>query len=379
MQALLDRTLRPLASSGIARRAFWIAAALAFACFLPFWVNDTPEFPWVWSPWGSPIRNFQYSLVLLFATALLGMTVLTGRAGLVSIGHGAFVAFGAYAAAISMHEWDLHYALAIPFAGLVGFALGGFFGLPALRLSAHALTVVSISVALALAPVIKDSHFDQWTGGSTGLVVQPIDVPFGLSLTDDQWLYFVALMVFLFCLIVVWSLVGGRLGRAWVASRDHEIAAASMGVNLALYRTMAFAFAGLFAGLAGGLYTIIIQFVSPESFTVNLSILLLTGLVVGGRDTIIGVLPGAFFIQFVPIWTSDFTTELDLERDISPSIVYGAVLIMVMFLMPGGFMGTFRQGWILAKRTPGFLRGERIYGPRVEPEKPIAGGSDDDE
>lgn len=317
------------------RKIIAIAAVLALVCYLPFWASD--------------YRTFQFSLVLLYAIALLGLTVLTGRSGLVSIGQGAFVAIGAYASAIAMHDWDMHYALAIPFGGLIGLVTGGFFGLPALRLTAHALTIVSISVALSLAPVIK--KFDDQTGGSTGLIVKPISVPFDLPLTSDQWLYFVALIVFVSTLLVVWSLLSGRLGRAWTASRDHEIAAESMGVNLAVYRIMAFAFSGLFAGLAGGVYAVLVQFVSPESFTVNLSILLLTGLVIGGRDTIIGVIPGAFFIEFVPIWSDDITRQLSLDRDLPPSIIYGVVLIAAMFFMPDGVMGVLKRGWGILSRS----------------------------
>ena len=336
-------------------RAIAVAAALALACYLPFYVSE--------------YRTFQFSLVLLYATALLGLTVLTGRAGLVSIGHGAFVAIGAYAAGIAMREWSFEYWMAIPFGGLVGFLMGGFFGLPALRLSAHALTIVSISVALSLAPILKWKHIDDYTGGSTGLLVKPVSVPGNLSLEDHQWLYFLALIVFVSALVVVLSLLSGRLGRAWTSSRDHEIAAESMGVNLAVYRTMAFAFAGLFAGLAGGLYGILIQFISPESFTVTLSILLLTGLVVGGRDTILGVIPGAIFIEFVPIWSDDISRALPLDRDLPPGIIYGVVLISVMFLMPEGVMGAVKQAWSIGDRAiKSARRSGGVLSARKEPE-----------
>ncbi|HZP26672.1 MAG TPA: branched-chain amino acid ABC transporter permease [Dehalococcoidia bacterium] len=362
----MNRRVKNLASnvsvpSDVLRKVAIIAAALAFVCYMPFYTGKIPLYH---APWA--FRNYQFSEVLLYATALLGLTVLTGRAGLVSIGHGAFVAIGAYAAGISMHEWSFEYWMAIPFGGLVGFMIGAFFGLPALRLSAHALTIVSISVALSLAPIIKWKHIHDYTGGSTGLIIKPADVPFNLPLANHQWLYFLALIIFVISLGITWCLLSGRLGRAWTASRDHEIAAESMGVNLAVYRTMAFAFAGLFAGLAGGLYAMLVQFISPESFTVSLSILLLTGLVVGGRDTIVGVIPGAIFIQFVPIWSDDISRALPLDRDLPPGIIYGVVLISVMFLMPEGVMGALKQGWSMGDRM---IRSARRSGGLLTPRK----------
>lgn len=186
-------------------------AVVALACALPFIVSD--------------YRLFQLTMVLVYAIALLGLNVLTGFNGQISLGHGAFYAIGAYTAAIAMEHAGLPYWATIPLAGLVCGVAGFLFGLPALRLEGVYLALATFALGLALPQLLKYKHFEEWTGGVQGLVIVKPDAPFGLPLNADQWLYFFALAIAIALFAVAYNLLRGRVGRAIVAIRDHPIAA----------------------------------------------------------------------------------------------------------------------------------------------------------
>lgn len=282
--------------------------------------------------------SFQFSSVLFYAVALLGLTIITGRAGLVSIGHGAFFGIGAYTVVILVSRWSVPYGLTLPAAAILTFLLGALFGLPVIRLSRNRQSMVILTLALAIAFPQVVKRFSDFTGGTNGVGIPKPDAAFGLPLTGDQWLYFLCLFVMLVMFLVGWNLLRGRIGRAFVAMRDHEIAAGSMGVDVGLYKLMAFAFGSMYAGVAGALYALVIQFVNPDSFSIILSITFVTGVIVGGINSLFGALLGALFIEFVPVFVSDFA----VGHNFQPSVIYGAVLILVVFLMPDGIAGLFR-------------------------------------
>lgn len=293
-------------------------AALAFASALPFLVSD--------------FEAFQLTLAMVYAIALLGLNMLTGYNGQISLGHGAFYAIGAYTAAVLMDNWDVPYYLTLPVAGALSFAVGFLFGLPALRLHGLYLAVATLALALAVPQILKYDAFEPWTGGVQGIVLSKPEAPFGLPLSADQWLYYFTLAVLVVLFLAGWNLLRGRAGRAMVAIRDHHISAAAMGVNVALYKSLTFGVSALYTGIAGALGAIVVQFVAPDSFGLFLSITFLVGIVVGGLASISGAIYGGLFILFVPNFAQDIS-------DAAPWAVYGLFLLVFMYAMPRGVAG----------------------------------------
>jgi branched-chain amino acid transport system permease protein len=280
----------------------------------------------------SDYHLFQLTMVVVYGIAILGLSLLTGFNGQISLGHGAFYAIGAYTTAILMSSWSVPYWATLPVAAIVCACVGFLVGLPALRLGGLYLALTTFALAVAIPQILKYKLFEDWTGGVQGLVIDKPDAPFGLPLSPDQWLYLFTLAVAVVLYLIAWNLVRGRIGRAMMAIRDHAMAAEAMGINLPIVKTRTFALSAMFTGLAGSLSAIAVQFVAPDSFGVFVSIFLFVGLVVGGVSSIGGTLIGAAFIEFVP-------NLADKVSKAAPGAVYGVILIAVMFLMPAGAGG----------------------------------------
>ena len=289
----------------------------------------------------SGFRLFQFTQVLIYAIALLGLNLLTGYNGQFSLGHGAFYGIGAYTSAIMVDRWDIGYGWTIPAAGIVCLVVGFLFGRPALRLEGLYLALATFSLALAVPQILK--YFEHWTGGSQGIVLSKPKAPLHLPLSEDQWLYFLTLAVTVVLFVLAANLLGGRTGRAIVAIRDNHIAAEAMGVNNALYKSVTFGVSAAYTGIAGALSAIVVAFVAPDSFDVFLSITLLTGIVIGGFGTISGPIYGALFIQFVPNWAQDISKA-------APWAIFGLFLIGFMYVMPRGIAGFLHLVWIRLTR-----------------------------
>jgi branched-chain amino acid transport system permease protein len=230
-----------------------------------------------------------------------------------------------------MHRYGVPYWATLPLAALVCFALGVLFGLPALRFEGPYLALVTLATAVATPQLLK--YFDTWTGGQQGInLVKPLPPP-GLGIDRDRWLYFLALASLLLAMRVAANMLHGRTGRALVAIRDNPIAAAAMGIDTARYKTLAFGTSTLFTGVAGALSAIVIGFVAPESFSLFLSLSFLVGSAVGGIATIGGAIVGGFFIEFVPNLANDIS-------DAAPWAIYGLVMLLCMYAMPRGVVGS---------------------------------------
>jgi branched-chain amino acid transport system permease protein len=301
---------------------------ITIACALPFFLRA--------------FKLFQFTQVFAYAIALLGLNILTGYNGQISLGHGAFYALGAYTTAILIDKWSVPYGLTIPAAGLLCLVAGFLFGIPALRLEGLYLALATFALALCVPQILK--YFDQWTGGSQGIVLTRPKAPLGMPLTPDQWLYFLTLGAMLLLFVLGWNLLRGRTGRAIVAIRDHPIAAEAMGVNNALYKSLVFGVSACYTGIAGSLAGLAVAFVAPDSFNVFLSITFLVGIVVGGLASISGAIFGAVFIQFVPNWAQDISKA-------APWAIYGVFLIVFMYLMPRGISGFLYHLWSRLVRT----------------------------
>jgi branched-chain amino acid transport system permease protein len=281
---------------------------------------------------------FQLTMLLIYGVAVLALNILTGGSGQFSLGQSAFYAIGAYTSAILMEHFNVNYALTLPIAGVICFAVGYLFGQPALRLSGVYLALATFALATAMPQLLKLGYFEHWTGGVQGLVVTKPDAPeflenalktFHLKMSQDMWLYYFTLVITI--AIYLWSinLLRSRSGRAFMAIRDNEIAASSMGVNVALYKTLAFGVSAGITGVAGGLGAIAVQFVAPDSYTITLAISLFLGMVVGGVGWLPGSFVGSAFIIFVPNIAESISKGLS-------GAVFGVLLFLVIFLIPHG-------------------------------------------
>jgi branched-chain amino acid transport system permease protein len=300
---------------------------------------------------------FQLTMVIVYAIAILGLAILTGFNGQISLGHGAFYAIGAYVTAVLMYKYDVPYWATLPASAIVCAAVGFLIGLPALRLGGLYLALTTFALAVAVPQLLKHDALERWTGGVQGLVIDKPDPPFGLDLSPDQWLYLFSLFVGALLFLLAWNIVRGRIGRAMMAIRDHALAAEAMGIDIALLKTRTFALSAMFTGIAGSLGAIVVQFVAPDSFGIFVSIYFFVGLVIGGVSSIGGAIFGGLFIEFVP----------NLAEKVSkaaPGAVYGVILIAMMFVMPGGaagFVGSvfarFRRGAKSGELRPAKLGG----------------------
>ncbi len=283
----------------------------------------------------SSFVTFQLTEVLIYGLAILGLNLLTGFNGQFSLGHSAFYGIGAYTAAILIHNYEVSYLWTLPAAGALCFVIGFLFGLPALRLQNLYLALATFALATAMPQILKFHALEGWTGGVQGLVVDQPEAPGFVPISDDQWLYYFTLIVMLVMFLCAEFLIHSRTGRAIMAIRDNPIAAAAMGINNSLYKTLTFGVSALYTGVAGALGALAIGFVAPDSFTIFLSISLLVGLVIGGVGSIPGCLFGGLFVLYVPNIANALSTGL-------AGAIYGVILLLVIFVMPAGAAGFVR-------------------------------------
>jgi branched-chain amino acid transport system permease protein len=306
----------------------------------------------------SDYHVFQLTLVVIYAIALLGLNLLTGYNGQISLGHGAFYGLGAYTSAILIHKFEMPYGLAIPCAAVVSLTVGFLFGLPALRLEGLYLALATFALGVVLPQVLKYRGIEEWTGGVQGITLIKPEAPLGIPLSADRWLYFLCLSIAVGLFVCAFNLVRGQTGRAIVAIRDSPVAASALGIDTAMYKSITFGISAMYAGIAGALSALAVQFVGPDSFTIFLSISLLVGIVVGGVASISGAVYGAVFVQFVPNLADEISKA-------APWAIYGVVLISFAHLMPHGIAGSLRQ-IALRMDARGATRAHRLASP---PEK----------
>ncbi len=336
-------------------------AILAF--FLLWWVPFSHVLPDGFPLRFGTYRTFQASMIAMWAIVALGLNILTGYNGQISLGHSAFVAIGGYTAAILMVDYGWPFWSTIILGGAIAGTVGFLIGIPALRLTGPYLAIATLGLALATPQILK--KYDGLTHGTQGINVRP-EVPaapgfiedwFGISLSNDVWIYFLALFIALIMTILAINIVRSRIGRAFVAIRDSEIAAQAMGISVPRYKTMAFAISAFYAGIAGGTYAQLVGYVSPESFNFLLSINFLTTIVVGGLASILGSILGATGLILVPELPGfvGFIPGAGLPAELSWAF-YGGALILVMIFAPYGLAGLFHR----------LVRLSRAYGRRLE-------------
>ncbi|WP_422035297.1 branched-chain amino acid ABC transporter permease [Reyranella sp.] len=314
----------------------WVLGVIVLAVLVPLL---QPVFPDVVSNY----RLFLISTMIIAAIAVLGLNLLTGFNGQFSLGHGAFYAVGAYTAAILMDKLNVPYWATIPAAAIVCFIVGYLFGLPALKLEGHYLALATFALALAVPQILKYKWLEGLTGGVQGIVLMKPEVPFGLPLSEDQWLYYFCLLVMIVLFWGAANMLNSRSGRAMMAIRDQYMAADTMGIDTALYKTVTFGISAAYTGIAGALSACAIAFVAPDSFGIFLSIKFLIGLVVGGIGSLFGSVLGGIFYVLVDNSAQSLTqfirNDLGLPFDLSAYTVFGVLLIAIIYLMPMGIAG----------------------------------------
>jgi branched-chain amino acid transport system permease protein len=314
----------------------WLIVLIVLAVAIPLLQPVLPDTV-------SNYRLFLVSTMMIAAIAVLGLNLLTGFNGQISLGHGAFYAVGAYTAAILMDQLNVPYYATLPAAAVICFIVGYLFGLPALKLEGHYLALATFALALAVPQILKYKWLEGLTGGVQGIVLSKPEPPFGLPLTEDQWLYYYCFVVLVFLYWAANNILHSRSGRAMMAIRDYKIAADTMGIDTALYKTVTFGISAAYTGIAGALSASAIAFVAPDSFNIFLSIKFLIGLVVGGVGSLTGSIVGGIFYVLVDNSAQALSTfiknDLGLQFDLSAYTVFGILLIVLMFLMPTGIVG----------------------------------------
>ena len=284
----------------------------------------------------SDFELFKLTNILIYAIALLGLNVLVGYNGQISLGHGAFYALGAYATAVLVAHFGVAHWVAVPIAGALCLVLGVLLGLPLVRLGPMHVAMATFAVGAVLPGLAKFRGLVAWTGGGQGLGIDEPAVPFGLALSFDQWLYLLTLATLAAAFALSANLLRGRIGRATRAVRDHPLAAQAMGIDLVRTKSAIFGVSALLAGIAGALAALSLRYVGPGMFGVFLSFGFLIGIAVGGLATLSGAIYGALFLQFIFLAVSATAQSLHTWN---LQLIYGVFLIAFLWLNPGGVAG----------------------------------------
>jgi branched-chain amino acid transport system permease protein len=271
------------------------------------------------------------SKVALYFIAILGLNIVTGYAGQISIGHGAFLAIGGYTTAIMSHDHGTNLLLTLPLSFLVAFGFGVALGLPASRLSGVYLALATLAFAVSIPQFIL--KFSSFTGARNGISVD--------ESISYLWLYGVSWACAAVSFVLVWLLLRGRIGRAFRAVRDSEVAAASSGVSLVLYKTFAFGVSAGFAGVAGSIFVLATNgYAQPDEFSVVLSLNILIGAAVAGLGSLWGIGVGAAFIALLPNISSSAPVIGSIHGQ---DVAFGVVVILVILLLPTGVAGLLHR------------------------------------
>jgi branched-chain amino acid transport system permease protein len=290
-----------------------VAIAAIFFALLPFALSD--------------YHRGLAAGVAVYLIAILGLNVLTGYTGQISIGHGAFMAIGGYTTAIMSNDHHTNLIATLPLAFAITFGCGVLLGLPALRLSGVYLALATFALAVSVPQL--PLKFSTFTGGSNGISTS--------TSVSNSWLYGVSWSTAAIAFLFTWLVLRGRIGRAFRAIRDSEVAATSSGVTLAIYKTLAFGVSAALAGVAGSLFVLATNgFAQPNEFSVTLSLKILVGAAVAGLGSLWGVLVGAAFIALLPTFSASAPL---IGSAHGQDVVFGLFVILVMLLLPTGVAG----------------------------------------
>lgn len=307
-------------------RKIAFALLLAALAFMPFTIQD--------------YYLYMLNLIAVNTLVAIGLNILVGYTGQISMGHAGFFAIGAYTEALLILKCGVPMAVALPAAGLVAGLFGFLLGLPALRLSGPYLAIATLGFGMAVTQII--GHWDVF-GGRMGLVV-PKPAFLQAVLSSDQRLYIIIMPITVCLTLVAAGLMKSAVGRSFIAVRDNEIAAETMGINLMRAKTLSFAVSAFYTGIAGGLMAHLLGFINPDIFNLILSIQFLAMVVVGGLGSILGSVLGAILMTILPQLLSGFPNI--------PMIVYGAIMVLIIIFEPMGLRGRWLKSKIYFKTWP---------------------------
>ncbi|MGY1802585.1 branched-chain amino acid ABC transporter permease [Blastococcus sp. SYSU D00922] len=275
---------------------------------------------------GTEFQNETLARIGVFAVAVLGLNVVMGYTGQVSLGQIFFLGFGAYVTAYGVQqEWNI--VLVFVLATLLPAVAGLLVALAAARLGGLAIAMVTIALPIVGVPLAK--RLSDFTGGSQGLSARFAESPEGSGLYDDQWQLYLVIAIGGVVFLLTYFLVRGKYGRAFAIVKGNEAVAASMGISPYRYKVLAFTIASAIGGVSGFLYMLVIQYTSPETLSFGHSIELLAAMVIGGAGSIVGSLLGGAFYVLVPQLTNQVDASLT-------ALLQGAILLVVLFVLPGG-------------------------------------------
>jgi len=292
----------------------------------------------------SPFINYQLASIMVFAVALLGLNVVMGYTGQVSLGQSAFLGLGAYVTAYGVVQgWPLWLSLVL--SALLPAVVGMLVALAAARLRGLALAMITIALPIVGVPMAR--RLDEFTGGSQGQVVSFLRAPEATGLANDQWRYYVVTVIAVVVFVLVRNLVRGRVGRSFAVVKENEAVALSMGVSPYRTKVLAFTIASLLGGLAGFMYLVVVQYTSPETLVFATSINLVAAMVIGGSASIVGTALGALYYVLVPVVAGQVSSS-------RTALISGAVLLAVLFVLPAGLASLPRRvtGRLRRRRSP---------------------------
>jgi branched-chain amino acid transport system permease protein len=304
----------------------------------------------------SQFRGAQFAAMAYYAIAAAGLTVLTGLNGQLSLGHGALMAVGAYTTALLLRprEATLPLPVVLLLATVVTLVVGAVVGIAAARL--HGPYLAGATLALAVAVPGIPVYFGEWLGGEQGLNVRTPEIPgwladaayfvTGQELTPIRYLAYVGWLAVIVVFVLLANLSRSRIGRNWQAVRDDEVAAELAGIDLGRTRVQAFVVSAGCAGLAGGLLALSARLAAPSGFSLTLSLLLLSAVVLGGLGSLVGALVGAALLTFLPQVVTGAGVDLgltDVQAAQLAPLIYGLVTVLVVLLAPAGLAGGLRK------------------------------------
>jgi len=324
---------------------------------ITFWLSvliiGLAIFPFVAKNYYVYVANYMAINVIV----VIGLNLLVGYTGQISMGHAGFFAIGAYATVALMTHAHFPFLLALPVAGLIAAIFGFLLGLPALRLEGPYLAIATLGFGITITQIIGKIKF---LGERQGLHAPELTIgPW--HLTTDKDLYFLLIPITVLLAVLARNIVRTKVGRAFIAIRDADIAAETMGVNLTLYKTLAFALSAFYAGVGGGLYAFVLRFIEPELFSLFMSVMFLTMAVVGGLGSMMGPVAGACLLGFLDLqlrnileipyigqWIKALSESWFTMTGVSniQMIVFGSILIAIMLFEPLGIYGI----WIRTKK-----------------------------
>lgn len=343
------------------RKAIWLFLLALLLVVFPF-LHGWPFF----SLFIGEFRTFNATMFGVWMLILLGMNLLTGYSGQVSLGHAALVLISAYITAILSQQYGFPLLGAIVLsAGMTGIIGGVLIGIPAVRLRGPYLAIATFGLMIALPQILKIKFLTRWTNGTYGIGGSRVDPPGIVDgfLDSGDWLYYLTMLALVIMTLLFWNLSRSRIGRAFVALRNSEIGAEQMGVDVPRYKALAFGISSLYAGLGGGLLFAVQRFVSPDSLNFIDSIFFLVAIVIGGLGTILGSVIGALFLTFQVEGVSVLAGITPGVGDLR-NVIFGGFLIVVIILFPRGMAGSVQghltwspfQTWKQWRRVWSFWR-----------------------